>query len=289
MTVAIVAGAEGVGKTLQLLGVAKEFQPAVFGILELKDKSKIMALESEGFKPEVLLRLYPDGEKKQGGIDSTRTLEAIEQWRDKIYTEKSSYKTATIIIDGISDLRSFAEDAWIDRNNKALQARGENPRKSVGKNNISGWAEINNIVKDILMPLINLALKDNLNLLMSAQMKDVYRNGEVVGTAPDYKPWLAYPVPCLFQLEYGANAYNLKCLKEPENPRWSVDGIKKNTGLLDALRGHNLIEPGVINYMIRYDEDGETKRTFIKAQTEEKAREGFEKGNPNAVITEVMK
>ena len=283
MTVVIVAGLEGTGKTSQVLEIAKEFEPTVWGILELKDEEKLMKMKSSGFHPKRLYQVYGDGTELQGNADPVKTLEFVRKWRDEIYALKRLPRT--IVIDGISELRDYAIEEWIIRYNRK---NGKN-RQSIGEKDLGAWGEINGAVKKILEPLINKALRNHVNLIMTAGMKERYVNGHTAGYAPDYKAWMARSVQCLVQLSCPDEAYNLKCVKEPENPRWSVDGIKKRTGLLDALRAHNLIEAAKITFMISYEEDGETKRTFIEAETEEKAREGFMKEHSSATIQEVVK
>lgn len=283
MTVAIIAGLEGTGKTSQVLEIGKEFGPTVWGILELKDVEELTEMKSSTFRPERLYQVYDDGTELQGNVDPVKTLESVRKWRDEIYALKPLPRT--IVIDGISELRDYAIDEWIIRYN----AKNGKTRQSIGEKDLGAWGEVNGAVKKILEPLINKALLQHVNFVMTAGMKEKYVDGHIVGYTPDYKAWMARSVQCLVQLSCANEAYNLKCLKEPKNPRWSVDRIKKKTGLLDALRGHNLIEAALNNYVIRYEEDGEIARTFIKSQTEETAREEFAEKSPNAVIIEVMK
>jgi len=286
MTVAIIAGEEGVGKTTQLLSLAAASESAMWGILELKDEEKIMKLETETFRPEVLCEVYPDGHKLQGNEDPSATLDKVREWRDKIY--KMNSPPSTIVFDGISDLRGYAVEEWVKQDNIKRAHRGEKSREVIGEKNIGAWSEVNLTVQRILKPLVNRALKKHINLFLTAQMKDKYRHGEVVGTVPDYKPYMSYPVQCLFIMSY-TDKYILECIKEPVNPRWKIENLQKGVGLLDALRTHSLIEQALSTYMILYEEDGEAKREFVDAITEDAAKEAFMKKVPNVEILEVTK
>lgn len=283
MVVAIAAGAEGVGKTSQLLGVAKEFGPAVWAILELKDAERIQRLNDPNFHSEVLYKVYEDGTELQGCVDPIKTLNAVRMWRDKIYNMNPLPKT--IVVDGISDLREYAINEWIVRDN----IQNGKQRQSIGAKNLSAWGDINATVRKILEPIINKALLEHINLFMSAQMKDKYLNGDVVGFTPDYKAYMSYSVQCLFQLTYSGGGYNLESTKDPVNPRWIVDGIEKNTGLLDALRKHNLIEKAQPEYVMQYDYDGKRLREYMKADNEADAEEKFYAKHPDAILVEVLK
>lgn len=275
MIVGILSGEEGVGKTIQALGIAKVFPPACWGLLELKDEEKMNALKTVGFEPETLFRMYPAGHELQGNEDPVETLKAVEQWRDSIFECRPLPQT--IVLDGVSDLREYAIDAWTINDNAVRIAKGREPRKGIGEKNLAGWSEVNTIVKHILKPLVNLALKEHLNFIMTAQMRDKYIDGEIIGKEPAFKSYISYPVPCLFTLSNSGNGYNLDSTKDPSNPRWRETNITKGTGLRDALIKHGLIEMPVQekNYMVTYENGGEKYRAFIKAETESKAREEF--------------
>jgi hypothetical protein len=283
MTVTIVSGGEGTGKTSQLLKIAEEFAPTVWGVSELKDVERIVGLKSTTFHPEQLYQVYADGTELQGNVDPIKTLQFVRKWRDKIYTLKPLPKT--IVIDGISELRDYAIDEWIINDNLK---RGKN-RQSIGEKNLSAWGEVNAEVKKILEPLINKALLNHVNLFMTAGVKEKYLDGDIVGYAPDYKAWMSRSVQCLIQLECSGERYDLKCTKEPVNPRWNVQNIPKETGLLTALRGHNLIEKAQPEYVLQYDYDGARLREYVKADNEADAEAKFYAKHPDAILVEVYK
>lgn len=275
MIVAILSGSEGVGKSTQTIEIAKAFQPVKWGVLELKDEERLAKFKSETFIPETLFKMYPPGHELQGNEDPIETLKAVEQWRDSIF--KIRPFPQTIVLDGVSDLREYAIDAWTINDNAVRIAKGREPRKGIGEKNLAGWSEVNTIVKHILKPLVNLALKERLNFIMTAQMRDKYRDGEIIGKEPAFKSYISYPVPCLFTLSNSGNGYNLDSTKDPLNPRWRETNIAKGTGVLDALIKHGLILVPTYEkkYMITYENGGERHRAFINAKTESDVREEF--------------
>jgi hypothetical protein len=285
MVVAIVAGEEGSGKTTQILDLAKKYPQTMWGIMELKDKEKVMGLKTDTFVPEVLFEEYPDGHEKQGNIDPLKTVRHVEEWRDKVYARNPS----TIILDGISDLRAEVINAWVFEDNLDRVSKGRSPRKAIGEKNLGAWGEVNTRVREIIDPLINKGLNKHRNVIFTAQMKDKYRDGEIVGIEPALKPYMSYPIPCLFVFSIQGEIYNIACTKEPENPRWHVDSVKKHTGFLEALDAHGLIMPLVLEktYMITYELDREKKRAFVKAETAADAKNEFTRGCPGCVFLEV--
>lgn len=279
MTVAIISGREGVGKTTQILGVAKASPSIMWAILELKDKKKIERCASNNFDVQILYSTYPRGHKNAAmSVDPMVTLQNILGWKNTIMSMEELPKT--IVIDGISDLRDYAISAWIIRDNEERKAQGKPPRKSIGEKNIGAWGEVNQTVRDILEPLINLALIEDINLLMTAQFKEEWLAGDKVGYIPDLKPWMSYPVPCLCSLLREKDIYTLSCYKEPDNPSWIVDELEKDNGLLKALLSRGLIDTNEdikkaiakkIEYMVRFTLEGESKKEFITAVSVEEA------------------
>lgn len=286
MVVAIVAGDEGSGKTTQLLDLAKKYPITMWGIMELKDKEKIMGLKTDTFIPEVLFEEYPDGHKKQGNIDPLKTVRHVERWRDEVYARNP----ATIILDGISDLRAAVINTWVFEDNLDRISKGRSSRKAISEKNLGAWGEVNTRVREIIDPLINKGLNKHRNVLLTAQMKDKYRDGEIVGIEPALKPYMSYPVPCLFTFSSSESSYRIACTKEPENPRWHVDSVKKHTGFFEVLEAHGLIPPPVqeSTYMITYAINGEKKRAFEKAETATAAEEKFKLRHLDGKVLEVV-
>lgn len=295
MTVAIISGREGVGKTTQVLGVAKATPNTVWAVLELKDKEKLKQCASNNFVVHTLYSTYPREHKKAMSVDPVATLQYLLDWKDAILHLDKLPKT--IVIDGISDLRDYAISAWIIKNNEERKAQGKSPRKSIGEKNIGAWGEVNQTVRDILEPLINLALIEGINLLMTAQFKEEWLGGDKVGYIPDLKAWMSYPVPCLCSLSREKDIYSLFCYKEPDNPSWTVDELEKDSGLLKALVLHGLIDPDEdikkaiaekTEYMIRFTLAGKHKKEFISATSVEEAEATLEAMYEEAEEIEVI-
>lgn len=273
MTVGIFSGKEGVGKTSQLLTLAKAYPKAHWILMELKDKRRLEKETDNDFELCVAYKTYPKGHKHTMQIDSVMTLNEISKARDHVL----KIRPKTVVIDGISDLRDLATIAWAEEYNEANGTKLTTPKyKDWGE-----WGKINQKVRDVLEPLINFALTEDINLWMTAQMKDDYVNDVKVGTKPDLKEWMSYPVQCLFILERTKNNYSLQCTKEPENAAWEKLELEKDTGVLKALVEHGLADrtKSVLEqvaeqneYMIRY---GEGKKMFISAISKEKAEDKF--------------
>lgn len=295
MTVAIISGREGSGKTTQLLGVAKTTLPTLWAVLELKDKKKIERCVSDNFNVQILYKTYPRGHEKAMSVNPVVTLQNVLGWKNSIMHLTELPKT--IVIDGISDLRDYAISAWIIKDNEERKAQGKPQRKSIGEKNIGAWGEVNQTVRDLLEPLINLALTEDINLLMTAQFKEEWLDGNKVGYIPDLKPWMSYPVPCLCSISREKDTYSLFCYKEPDNPSWTVDEIEKDNGLLKALVAHNLINSdedikkaiAVKNeYTVRFKLAGESKKEFVKATDTEGAEAELRLIWPEADEVEVI-
>ena len=278
MTVAIISGREGCGKTTQVLGIAKASPSTLWAVLELKDKTKIKRCISDKFEVNILYETYPRTHKKAMSVDPVVTLQNVLGWKNQIMAMGELPKT--IVIDGISDLRDYAISAWVIKDNEERKAQGKPQRKSIGEKNIGAWGEVNQTVRDLLEPLINLALIEDINLLMTAQFKEEWLGGDKVGYIPDLKPWMSYPVPCLFSLSNEKEVYSLHCYKEPENPSWSVDELDKDTGLLKALITHNLLDTTEETkkaiaekkeFMVHFKLAGESNREIITAIDPEEA------------------
>lgn len=282
MTVAIISGQEGTGKTTQVLGVAKASPSTLWAILELKDKKKIEQCASDTFNVQILYETYPQGHVNAMSVDPVVTLQNVLGWKNSIMHLTELPKT--IVIDGISDLRDYAINAWLIKNNEDRKMQGKPPLKGIGEKNIGAWGEVNQTVRDLLEPLINLALVEDINLLMTAQFKEEWLGGDKVGYIPDLKPWMSYPVPCLFSLYSTEKGYSLMCTKDPDNPRWIVEELEKDTGLLKALIAHNLIHATEEvkkaiavkkEYMVRFKLAGESKKEFVTAVSPEEAEVGL--------------
>ena len=289
MVTGIVSGREGTGKTTQVLTVAKAFPPVAWAVLELKDKTKIEKCRNETFSVDTLYATYPREHEKAKQVDPVNTLRNLIAWKTVIM--RGDYLPKTIVVDGISDIRDYAVEAWIIKHNEETT---KEHLTSIKYKDWNAWGEVNSIVREILEPLINLALEEDINLLMTAQMKEDYIDDTKVGYKPDLKAWMSYPVECLFTLYKAekSSVYSLSCEKECMNASWQVDELEKDRGLLKALLSHDLLvvdsdtkrklSAETKEYMLRVkDENGNSKRSFVNATSKEEAiaqaeQEGYE-------------
>lgn len=70
MTVAIISGREGTGKTTQILAIAKAFPPVMWGVLELKDKKKLEREQNDMFSVKILYDTHSRAHEKPKSVDS---------------------------------------------------------------------------------------------------------------------------------------------------------------------------------------------------------------------------
>jgi hypothetical protein len=270
MTVGIFSGEEGVGKTTQLLTLAKAYPKSYWIVMELKDKDRLKKEADDELEVCIAYTTYPKGHERQKKVDPVATLKAVEEARDHMI----EMEPQTCIVDGISDLRKYATSVWaLEYNEKNDTSLTQPKYKDWGE-----WGIVNEMVQDILEPMINTALDTHLDLWMTSQMK------------PDLKDWMSYPVQCLFLLDRTKSEYSLECTKEPENAAWEKLELEKDTGVLKALVKHGLVDrtKSVLEqvaeqneYMIRY---GEGKKMFVTATSKKKAIEEFITETHNKIL-----
>lgn len=112
----------------------------------------------------------------------------------------------TIVIDGISDIRDYASTKW------AIREKRKRPM------NPGDWEAVNDIVRELLFPLINRCRIQGINLIMTAQFKDDYAldsegKSSKIGRIPALKDWISYYVDTLITLEYRKPHYKAICTK----------------------------------------------------------------------------
>ncbi len=238
MTVAIISGRGGTGKTSQLITLARLFSPARWAIMEKKDERALKTVE------EVTAQLIYAVDKEYN-TNPIAILNMFAEWRDSILQSKSE-ELKCIVVDGISDLRGYAMEEWMETHPIYDQKTGEErKRRSIKGENIAAWGEINKRVRLLIEPLINYALYHSIHLFLTAQMKDTYMKNVRIGQEPDIKEWLEYPCECLLILKKSKNCDYYECSCE-KAPLWSsesgwIEELHKDTGLLEVLSTHNLI------------------------------------------------
>ena len=237
MVVAIIAGRGGTGKTSQLIMLARLFPLTRWAIMEKKDERALKTVE------EVTAQLIYAVDKEYN-TNPAKMLSMFGVWRDSILQTKDEIKC--IVVDGISDLRDYSMEEWLQTHPIYDQKTGEaRKRKTIGGENIGAWGEINKRVRLLVEPLINYSLYNNIHLFTTAQMKDTYVKNTRVGQEPDIKDWLEYPCECLLVLKKDKNTDHYECSCE-KAPIWSgesgwIEEMHKDTGLLEVLSTHKLI------------------------------------------------
>jgi len=245
MVVGIISGRGGTGKTSQLITLTRLFPPTRWAIMEKKDERALNTVE------EVNAQLiYAVG--KEYNTNPVEILNMFGEWRDTILQSKEEVKC--VVVDGISDLRGYAMEEWLQTHPIYDQKTGkEHKRKTIGGENIGAWGEINKRVRLLVEPLINYALYNGVHLFLTAQMKDTYgvitennkKKSVRMGQEPDIKDWLEYPCECLLILKKDKSREYYECSCE-KAPLWSgesgwVEELHKDTGLLEVLSTHKLI------------------------------------------------
>lgn len=114
---------------------------------------------------------------------------------------KNLKNAATIAIDGIGDLRDMAHTKWCAKNKRK---HAVNP---------GDWEEVNEIVRELIFPLINYCRVNGINLVMTAQFKDDYKDDKKTGRIPALKEWMMYNVDTLITLTYEKPKYKATCTK----------------------------------------------------------------------------
>lgn len=228
MTVSIIAGRGGTGKTSQISTIAQFLENYKWALMEIKDIKSLKHMATD-----ILVSMNDNYT-----IDPIKTLNNFEQWKNKIITSDLS----CVVVDGISDLRKYAEEEWIINNNEHRIAEGLKPRKSIGGENIGAWSDINNRVKGLLVPLINYGIANDIHVFFTAEMKDIYRNNKVVAIEPNIKPWIEYPCECIVILKSDGNKFWCDSTKVPA---WSTgvfsETLEKNVGLMRVMVQYELL------------------------------------------------
>ena len=158
---ALASGAPGCGKSSQHKYLCTILKNARYLCLEYKD---IEILENSGVS-YVIIEKFDDNFIE----DPVATLGELESEIHDII-KNNQYKN--IIVDGVSDIRTFAMKEWIYRDNIERRKRSMPERKTISGDNKSAWHEINERVKNLLRPLINWANVTRNNVFFTAQLKD---------------------------------------------------------------------------------------------------------------------
>lgn len=185
MTLILTSGEPGVGKSTQHAAVCKCTEPgkAVYLSMEVKDDKLLKWADINFINIIQYNEMYEE--------DGVKTLQVLESEIRKIIKEN---KYTLVVIDGISDIRKFAQKEWIHLDNMARISNGKAPRVMISGDNKGAWAAINARVVAILEPLINWSNIHKTTVLFTAQMKDAYLNDQKVGRQIAAGDWIEFDV-----------------------------------------------------------------------------------------------
>ena len=215
------SGAPGCGKSSQHKFLASVLPDTRYVSLEYKD---IEMLKNSGINYVIIEKF--DGNYLE---DPIATLAALELETHDIIT---SNKYKNVIVDGVSDIRKFAMQEWIYKDNQVRARQQQKPRESISGENKSAWHEINERTMHLLRPIINWANVTRNNVFFTAQLKDNYVNDKKVGKAINIGEWCEYDVDCKFEFSRPTlEQYKIRITKLPD---WATD-----EGVFDLDVGRN--------------------------------------------------
>jgi len=191
MTLILTHGEAGVGKSTHHTAICKYSKEgeSVYLCMEVKDDKLLKWAAVNAIHIIQYNEFYEE--------DGVKTLAKLEEEIRKIIKE-SKYKV--VILDGISDIRKFAQKEWIEKDNLIRISQGKQPRTGISGENKSAWAAINQRVMGILEPLINWSNIKETHVFFTAQMKDSYLNDAKVGRQIAAGDWVYFDVDVICNL-----------------------------------------------------------------------------------------
>jgi len=145
MTVILVYGSDGTGKSVQCKSIAEYADNPEHWSFATKNRR---LYEESGVPSVELLRFNLDAT-----INPYRTM---DMWTEKILETVKSDKDL-IVIDEITLLRQWAQPVVIEEVNKERRSKQKPPITKIGENNASAWAAVNKLVYGRLEILANWA------------------------------------------------------------------------------------------------------------------------------------
>lgn len=197
----IVSGEPGTGKTFQCM----YFEEAIRYLdLENRAEEKRNRFFSDKLI-EIKQLLKYDANFNEDQIGS------FNAFQSEVHTLIKSEPPQTVVIDGISELRDYANAKWCKDNTRK---RAINP---------GDWSQINDMVRDTLFPLINWSRVKGNTVIFTSQYKDDYgviekdgkKESVKTGRVPAHKDWIGYNVDVLVDLVQYKGRYNAVVTKSP--------------------------------------------------------------------------
>lgn len=145
MTVILVYGSDGTGKSVQCKSIAEYADNPEHWSFATKNRR---LYEESGVPSVELLRF---------NLDATiNPYQTMDVWTEKILETVKSDKDL-IVIDEITLLRQWAQPVVIEEVNKERRSKQKPPITKIGENNASAWAAVNKLVYGRLEILANWA------------------------------------------------------------------------------------------------------------------------------------
>jgi hypothetical protein len=210
VTLILTSGEAGNGKSTQHVEICKYApEPSIYLCMEVKDKK---LLQTSGIKTVQIIQYDKDFQEEP--IDTVAMLE--KTIREIIHENK--YKV--VVLDGISDIRRFAQKEWIFKDNMLRAKEGKPARTMISGENKGAWAAINQRVMGILEPLINWSNIMGTHVFFTAQMKDAYLNDKKVGRQIAAGDWIEFDVDVKVRLYL--NSEGIYMAKFEKTPGWAI-------------------------------------------------------------------
>ena len=241
MVIGILYGEAGSGKSENALHFE---EPIIVYDMEDRLKKKIDKHFPEKLIDRINLAYY----KPDFTEDKVKSFDEFTNEVKKLLSTKEEDLPKTVIVDGIGDLRNYAEQKWLTY----AKTKDGKPRKSA--QNPGDYEEINTLVRNALFPMVNWVRywdsreeehRHEIHLIWTSQMRDNYQkirksNGEEdsvkAGRIPSHKDWCDFRVNFLVKLWQPKNKdgeiipgqYMATCPKAEDEPGWEEDITGKN-------------------------------------------------------------
>lgn len=210
MTLILTSGEAGNGKSTQHVDLCRySSEPHIFLCMEVKDKK---LLEMNKVNSVQIIQYDKDFQE-----EPIETINMLEKTIRQIIHE-NKYKI--VVLDGISDIRRFAQKEWIFKDNMFRAKEGKPPRSMISGENKGAWAAINQRVISILEPLINWSNIMGTHVFFTAQMKDAYLNDQKVGRAIAAGDWIEFDVDVKVRMYL--NSEGIYMAKFEKYPGWAI-------------------------------------------------------------------
>jgi len=228
--IAILWGYDGTSKSEQIM----KFKPEPL-IIDLENKLEPLA-KKLNFPVENIIVASQYNEKYEilGGDTLQSIRDMLANIRKRI-REKGD--VSAIGMDGISDVRPYAVQEWLEDNPGRKQPA-----------NAGDWRDINDKVRDIVFMLINIGRVEKISIFLTAQVGGEYVNNVRVKDVPDCKTWITHNVDHKFKMMRNddTKTFEAFCEKSYYDPFFTIDltdwSHEEVPSLLNMLQDPNLLK-----------------------------------------------